>query len=247
MIEKNSIEPDIGTTPDIESSSDEYAKRFSGRAGAFLLSHQCFYTEKHIRQIGAKRVLDVGGGHAQNVPVIESMGIALTVTGSTQACATRVNRLKSSKETQFICSNLQNLALAPRQFPHVISYRIVSHMADWHGFIQELCRVSSNAVTIDFAATRSVNFFSELAFKLKHGQEQDTRRYNVIAEADIDQAFKTAGFSKEIRSPQFFFPMAIHRKLSLPVVSKLLEGAAKAIGLNALFGSPIIVTYRRDD
>ena len=60
-----------------------------------------------------------------------------------------------------------------------------------------------------------------------------------------DDCFADAGFQKMIRSPQFFWPMAIHRKMNMPKVSSLLEGIARVVRLSTLFGSPVIATYRR--
>jgi ubiquinone/menaquinone biosynthesis C-methylase UbiE len=239
------IDDDIGFAPDIDSASDSYAKRFSGLAGQWLLKKQQTLTQQHLLALKAERVLDVGGGHAQNVEPIEALNIPLTVSGSDSICQKRVVELSHSRQTDFMLGNLSNLPTADQSYPIVISYRIVSHMLDWRGFIDELTRVSSNAVIIDFAAKRSINWFSELAYKLKRGKEGDTRRFNVLAEADVNAAFAKNGFGLIKRSPQFFFPMAIHRALKNPKLSNALEVLAYYFGLNALFGSPIISTYQR--
>lgn len=236
---------DIGIRPDIESSSDAYAERFSGKAGEWLLSKQQSLTEQHLTAIKPEHILDVGGGHAQNVEPIERLGIPLKITGSDNSCRKRVDELSQSGQTDFILSELNSLPLKDQQYPSVISYRIISHMLDWRGFIDELTRVSSDAVTIDFASKRSINWFSELAYRLKRGREGDTRRYNVLAETDVHKAFAKNGFKLTRRSPQFFFPMAIHRAMSSPLISNLIEKIAYWCGLNYLFGSPIISTYRR--
>lgn len=238
-------EPDIGLAPDVDSSSDEYAKRFSGKAGEWLIAVQSQITEQHVSKVGAAHILDVGGGHAQNVEPIESRGIQLTISGSSVECGQRVERYKTLPSTQFVCSSLMSLDFEAGAFSHLISYRIVSHMEDWRAFVGELCRVSDDAVTIDFATKRSINFFSELAFKIKKGQEGDTRRYHVLSESDVDAVFATHGFSKVLRTPQFFWPMAIHRKMGNPSVSSALEFLPRLFKLTAGFGSPVIATYRR--
>ena len=237
---------DIGFAPDIESSSDSYAKRFSGVAGQWLLKKQQSLTQEHLLALKAQRVLDVGGGHAQNIEPIEALDIPLTISGSDPICQKRVSELASSQQTDFMLGDLNTLPTADQSFPVVISYRIVSHMLDWRGFIDELTRVSANAVIIDFAAKRSINWFSELAYTLKRGKEGDTRRYNVLAEADVNAAFAKNGFVLSKRSPQFFFPMAIHRALKSPKLSHALEVIAYYLGLNYLFGSPIISSYQRE-
>ena len=238
-------ESDIGIAPDLDSSSEDYASRFSGLAGEWLISVQSAFTLHHLNKISPSKVLDVGGGHAQNIGPVESLSLPLTVVGSHIDCSQRVNRFKSLASTEFVCSSMIKLEFEDQSYPHVISYRIVSHMTDWKAFINELCRVSSDAVTIDFAPRRSINFFSELVYRLKKRQEGNTRRFNVVSEVEVDECFAVVGFQKTIRSPQFFWPMAVHRRLNTPKLSVILERIARVIGLSTLFGSPIIATYRR--
>lgn len=243
--ENQLTEPDIGYSPDIESSSERYSLRFSGSAGVWLLDVQKKITKDHLRKVGAEKVVDIGGGHGQNIEPVESLGKPLTITGSNDECGRRIEHIKTLKTTQFITEALDNVSFDEKSYPHVISYRIVSHMIEWQSFINELCRISSNAVTIDFATKRSVNILSEIAYKVKHKEEGDTRRYNVLSEKDVDRVFIENGFEKVIRSAQFAFPMAMHRKINKPKLSELVEKIAALTGITALFGSPVIATYCR--
>lgn len=240
-----SISPDIGVTPDIESSTDQYAQRFSGAAGNWLLNTQVSVTREHLLALKADTILDVGGGHAQNIELVEGLGIRTTVTGSDISCRKRVDRISQSDGTNFVLGSLLQLPFADRAFPTVISYRIISHMSDWRAFIDELTRVSSEAVILDFAAQRSVNWFSEFAYRLKRGKEGDTRRFNVLSENKVDAAFFKNNFVRTKRTPQFFLPMAIHRALNSPRLSSWLEAISRCFGLSYLFGSPIISTYKK--
>lgn len=245
MSEANPNEDDIGFAPDIHSSTDTYAKRFSGAAGLWLLHRQEDVTRQYLDSLKAVRVLDVGGGHGQNIPVCESLQLDLTITGSTTACDARVRKLSESNRTQFVVGELNALPVDDQNYPVVISYRIISHMQNWQKFIAELCRVSSDSVIIDFASKRSINWFSELAYLFKRGKEGDTRRYNVLSESEVNKIFQQNDFKLVRRTPQFFFPMVIHRTLNNPKISDLLEFFPRVLGLNYLFGSPVISLYRR--
>jgi len=245
MSEAIQNQDDIGFEPDIHSSTDDYAERFSGAAGNWLLQRQQNVTLEYLGVLRAVKVLDVGGGHGQNIAVCESLNLSLTISGSSAACEHRVRKLSTSDRTRFIIGKLDALPMDEQNYPVVISYRIISHMQNWQMFIAELCRVSSDAVIIDFASKRSINWFSELAFLLKRGKEGDTRRYNVLSESGVNQVFNENGFKLAQRAPQFFFPMVIHRALNSPKISDLLELLPRLLGLNYLFGSPVISLYRR--
>ena len=58
---------------DVETSSDDYARRFAGAVGAFFLEIQARTTLDLLQPWPGSRVLDVGGGHGQVTgPLIEA-------------------------------------------------------------------------------------------------------------------------------------------------------------------------------
>jgi hypothetical protein len=67
----------------------------------------------------------------------------------------------------------------------------------------------------------------------------------VFADAEIERAFAEHGFAPSGRSPQFFFPMALHRGLRSAGLARGLEGAASALGLVSTLGSPVILRLER--
>ncbi|RPI63313.1 MAG: class I SAM-dependent methyltransferase, partial [Lysobacterales bacterium] len=77
-------------TPDIETASDAYAQRFAGAAGRYLLAEQ----EAAIRALLADwrggSVLDVGGGHGQLTPLLQTLAREVVVLGSDARGLTRV-------------------------------------------------------------------------------------------------------------------------------------------------------------
>ena len=60
MIESNEI---ISEKADIETSSEDYAKRFSGEVGKYFLDVQAKITLDLLKDLPNSSVLDVGGGH----------------------------------------------------------------------------------------------------------------------------------------------------------------------------------------
>ena len=56
---------DFSETADIETSSDDYAARFAGEIGAWLLKVQEEATLRMLAAYPNAKILDVGGGHGQ--------------------------------------------------------------------------------------------------------------------------------------------------------------------------------------
>ena len=69
-------------TADIHTSSDEYATRFSGAAGTWMLDVQEQITRRLLRGFEGSSVLDVGGGHGQLAIPLCRDGWRVTVLGS---------------------------------------------------------------------------------------------------------------------------------------------------------------------
>ena len=55
--------PPFSETADIDTSSDDYARRFSGKTGAWFLKVQQAATMRMLALSCQKTILDVGGGH----------------------------------------------------------------------------------------------------------------------------------------------------------------------------------------
>ncbi|MBK5256061.1 MAG: class I SAM-dependent methyltransferase, partial [Vicinamibacteria bacterium] len=62
---------------------------------------------------------------------------------------------------------------------------------------------------------------------------------------DLAALFRREGFALRARRPQFFWPMALHRALKTPLLSRALEGVAAGLGLRTLLGSPVIARFDR--
>jgi hypothetical protein len=90
-----------------------------------------------------------------------------------------------------------------------------------------------------------VNAVSEAFFGMKKGVEGDTRPFTVFRDAEIEDAFRAAGFEVTGRRPQFVLPMALHRAARAAPVSRAIEGGLRAVGLASAIGSPVILRLER--
>lgn len=232
-------------TADVETSSADYARRFAGPVGAWFLAVQARVTLDLLGPFPGATVVDVGGGHGQVTGPLVEAGYALTVFGSSEACAARVQDWVAAGRARFQAGDLLRMPFADGAFDVALSYRLLPHVARWRDLVAELCRVARRAVVVDYPTARSVNAASGAFFGLKKAVEGNTRPFGVFRDAEIEGAFSAGGFRATVRRPQFFLPMALHRALGAAPASRALEGAAGALGLTRALGSPVILLAER--
>ena len=231
--------------PDVETSSAGYARRFSGRAGRYLLRVQENALLRTLRGCPPGRALDVGGAHGQLVDPLRSLGWSVTVVGSSEECGHKLRVLHGKRDCEFICSDILHLPFADASFELVTSVRLLSHMEDWQRFLGELCRVSARWVVVDYPSTSGINALTPLLFKVKKRLEGNTRTYRSFSARELNGVLLSHGYRKGAVSKQFVLPMALHRVFGSAVPLRLAESASRAIGLTAVAGSPVLLRADR--
>lgn len=229
-------------TADIETSTDDYATRYAGAIGAWLLAVQ----ERIARRLLGSpppqgTLLDVGGGHAQLAGPLAAAGWQVTVLGSAPSCRHRLAALADAGGCRFVVGNVVALPFPDRSFDAVICFRLLTHCERWPKLVSELCRVSRGPVVVDYPTSQSLNAIAPALFKAKLRLEKNTRTWTSFRHRQVDDAFAAAGFRVTRRGKQFFLPMVLHRKLACAPLAAALEGAFRGVGLTALAGSPVIL------
>jgi len=235
--------------PDKESSTLEYQERFSDEVGRWLVEVQAQITTQILDELtetksSPLRVLDVGGGHGQNVQVVLHGGHSLTVLGSDAGCGSLLEEV-TSKNFTFVTGDMMSLPFDDGDFDLVLSYRMMAHIDDWRQFAKELQRVSNFWVAVDYPTIRSVNALSAALYVVKKRIEKSTREYRLFAESEISAGMRDAGLEIRQRSPQFLFPMALHRTMNRKTFSVGLERIANTVRLTKILGSPVIAVYEK--
>ena len=230
---------------DVETSSEEYARRFAGPLGAFFLDAQARTVLELLRPWPGAAVLEVGGGHAQLAGPLVDAGHAVTVYGSDPACAARLRPWTGDGRVGFRAGDLLRAPWPDRSFDVVLAFRLLPHVTRWAALIAELARLARRAVVVDYPTRRSLNVASGALFGLKRGVEGNTRPFTVFRDAEVDSAFAAAGFLATARRPQFLLPMALYRALGSAPLARALEGGARVLGLTAVLGSPVISRLER--
>ena len=231
---------------DIETASDDYATRFAGATGQWLLSTQ----EKGVRKllqktVDVRSILDVGGGHAQLTQLYLEKHHNLTVAWSAPTCGSRLEPFMQNGNCTYLPANLLALPFPDQHFDLVSSFRLLTHCEQWKELVTQLCRTARAYVIVDYPASQSINIIAPKLFSTKKRFEKNTRDWRSFHHYEVDTAFRQNGFNRIGRYKEFFFPMVLHRMLQRRYVSQLMESPARACGLTYWLGSPVIVLYTR--
>ncbi|MCK5849858.1 MAG: class I SAM-dependent methyltransferase [Kiritimatiellae bacterium] len=228
-------------TADIETSSDDYASRFAGKTGEWMLKVQKDITFDFLKNRSSLNILDVGGGHGQLAIPLSKAGHKMTVLGSSESCVNRIAGVVNSGKCSFTAGDVINIPFPDRSFDTAISFRLLTHCGQWQKLIEELCRVAKDSVIIDYPTIQSLNKVAPMLFKAKKKLEGNTRTWKLFRHAEVRDVFIKNGFVPVRRKGQFFLPMVLHRALKCRAISVALEDICAYLGLTHLWGSPVIM------
>jgi glycosyltransferase involved in cell wall biosynthesis/SAM-dependent methyltransferase len=240
------------TTPDIETASDAYARRFSGSAGRFLLEVQADAVNHLLQDTPAVgRVLEIGGGHGQLTQLLLDLGFEVWVQGSSTVCSRRVHLLMARSEYRdrlhFVASSLWELPFPDTSFDLVLGIRLLAHVERWRELLAEMARVCKQRLLLDYPPTMSANAFERWMFRFKRDIEGNTRPYFCYSFRELSGALRALGFERLSVEKEFFVPMVVHRALARQGLSRALERGSRALGLTRLVGGPVLLLAQRPD
>jgi SAM-dependent methyltransferase len=242
---------DIPVMADVKTSSEDYARRFTGPVGRYFLKTQAEITLRLLAPWPQARVLDVGGGHAQLAPPLVARGHAVTVVGSRAVCRDRLDRELPAGTFEFRACDLLDLPFPDRSFDVGLSFRLLAHEERWRQLIAELARVAGRAVIVDYSDTRSSNALYGPLFRWKKRIEGNTRTFITFRPGEVAAELARHGFGRPVEVRQFFVPMVVHRTLGsvlgTAAPSRVLEAVSSGLGLTRALGSPVILRVERED
>lgn len=239
--------PESEAHPDVETASDDYARRFAGGIGTWMLAEQSRAVDDLLRHLPmGSRILDVGGGHGQLTPGLVERGHEVVVLGSRKdAVGTRLEPFLHDGRATFEVGSLTALPFDDGSFDAVVSVRLLPHLPAWRTFLADACRVAQQCVVVDFPSIHSVNRFAEATFSWKKRFEGNTRTFELFDAADVAAVFDRSGFRVRAARAQFLWPMVLHRMHGSPGLGRALEAPGRWLGLTRRWGSPIVVRADR--
>jgi len=228
-------------TEDIHTASKEYADRFRGASGQWMLDVQERITLEFLADRPDAAILDVGGGHGQLTVPLCRKGHHVTVVGSDESCQVRLRDVLYSGRCVFRIANVIDLPFEDNSFDVVICFRLLTHCKRWPELISELCRVARERVIIDYPTSQSLNKIAPALFKAKKRIEKNTREWRLFKHEEVYAEFDRNGFELTREKAQFFLPMVLHRALKCKALSAGMEAVCRKLGLTRLWGSPVIM------
>jgi SAM-dependent methyltransferase len=231
--------------PDVASSSRQYARRFSGASGAWMLSVQRDATLAMVDDWPKATVLDIGGGHGQLAPALHGAGYKVSVLGSGPLAFEQLRTFPEASAIEEIVGDLENPPLENDSVDVVMAFRMMPHVTDWRRLIAGMCRVARHAVIVEFPLAVGFNALSRSLFAVKKKIEGDTRPFALFNETDVVQELLRHGFEKSERFAEFWLPLALHRMMGWRAASEFLERTGRTAGLTPRFGSPLILCATR--
>ncbi|MBW8875463.1 MAG: methyltransferase domain-containing protein [Acidobacteria bacterium] len=231
--------------PDVETSSEGYARRFAGPVGEYFLAVQAAAVLELLAPWPGARVLDVGGGHAQLAPPLVARGFDVTVAGSAEVCRQRLDRALPRGSFAFLASDLERLPFPDCAFDVVLSFRLLTHLDGWRRQVAELCRVAARAVIVDYPDTRSFNRLYGSLFGWKRAVEGNTRPFLCFAPGEVPAELARHGFGRPAERRQLFLPMVVHRAVGRAGLSRAVERVSAALSLTRRLGSPVVLRMER--
>lgn len=237
----------LSLTPDVETVSDDYAWRFAGPVGDFLLQVQGDYFARLAGSVSGRRALEVGGGHGRLTRRLLDAGFAVTVQGSTADCDRRIRPWMAEfpDRLDFVESSLWDLPFAHREVDLVVGIRPLAHVEDWSGLLAEMARVCRDQLILGYTPTSGFNRLAPMFYGLKQRIEGNTRPYAAYDIEFLIDRLGGLGFVDFAVEKQFTMPLAVHRGIRSRPFSKAAEGAARALGLTRLVGAPALLSARR--
>ena len=232
----------VSTSPDIVSSTEDYAKRFACTSGEWMLSVQTQAIDDLLRDVGCGTILDVGGGHAQVTPHLMAQGREVTALVSCEEAAARLNRV-SGGTAPYVLGSVEQLEQPDQSYDIVIAMRMMAHVADWELFLASACRVARKAVIVDFPLASGIHRLYPLLFGLKKAIETDTRTYSRLPHKAVATAFRDNGFDPDAHVGQFVVPMAFHRFIKNVPISRASEAIFSPFA--SRMGNPVIIRAQR--
>lgn len=223
------------------------ALRFGGPIGAHLQATQQALMLDSLAPVAGRTILDVGTGTGRAALAFARAGA--TVTGIDASAemldVARRHAAEAGLGATFETGDAHQIPFPDRSFDAAVSLRVIMHTPNWRQCVAELCRVSRDTVIVDFPALGSVASVEVGLRRLRRAFGGAVEAYRTLSEASVRDALESAGFVVTRVHRQFVLPINFHKLFNSLGVTLAIERALAAVGLLAVFGSPVTVVATR--
>jgi ubiquinone/menaquinone biosynthesis C-methylase UbiE len=223
------------------------ALRFGGPIGRFLVEEQERLLIEALAPLSGRSVVDVGTGTGRAAIFLAQKGarvIGLDASAEMLDVA-RVRASEAGVSVTFDLADAHSLPLDDRSVDAAVCFRVLMHAIEWPKAVWELCRVARHRVVLDFPSSRSAAALESAHRRRQAARGKPVEAYRVLAERDVTAELERHGFRVTTIHRQFVLPINLHKKIGRLAVTRRVEGALRAAGLLAWFGSPVTMVAER--
>ena len=222
------------------------AKRFGGPIGGLLLADQQRVLAEFLGDVSGRRVLDVGTGTGRAAIALANRGARVTgIDASTEMLRVARERAAAGRPIDFAVGDAHALEFPDRAFDAVVCLRVLMHVPDWPTVIAEICRVAARTVVFDYPALTSVAALQALWRHAAVRAGRKVEAYRVFRRTAIANELARHGFRIRAEHKQFVLPIAFHKLIASPRVTRVVEDALARAGVLRLAGSPVTIAAER--
>jgi len=222
-------------------------RRFGGPIGAMVAADQARVLLGAVQPAAGRQILDVGTGTGRAALLFAREGARVTGIDASDAMLAVARRRAENEglRIRFERGDAHHLAFPDRAFDTVVSLRLLMHAPDWRTCLAELCRVAARCVVVDFPSAASGAALEAIARRIAFAMGAATEPYRVLRASEVARLLRRAGFEVQSMHRQFVLPIAIHRAIGSPRVSRASRALSRRLGLLRLFGSPVTIVAER--
>jgi SAM-dependent methyltransferase len=221
--------------------------RFSGPIGTLLAEDQERVLASFLSPLEERTVLDVGTGTGRAAIALARRGARVTGVDASEMMLTVARRraADAGASVAFIQGDAHGLDQPDRSFDAVVCLRVIMHTPDWRQSLGELCRVARTRVVFDYPALSSAAAIQAAVRRVAAAAGASVEAYRVFSDRSVREALAVHGFRIAGTHRQFVLPIALHKRLGSATLTRNVEKALAAVGLRAIFGSPVTVVAER--
>lgn len=221
--------------------------RFGGPIGGLLAETQERVLREFAAPLPGREVLDVGTGTGRAAIVLAAAGARVTGVDAS-AEMLRVAREKAAARglaVTFDVGDAHALPFADGRFALAVSLRVLMHTPGWRQCVGEICRVSREAVILDYPAALSAAAIQAVVRRLGRWAGANVEAYRVFTDRAIRGELARHGFRVRAEHRQFVLPIALHKRLGSRERTEAIERTLERTGMLGLLGSPVTVVAER--
>ncbi len=203
--------------------------------------------ETFLGDVTGVRAIDVGTGTGRAALILARRGALVTgVDASIEMLKVAQGRAaEAGLQVVFAPGDAHALGFADGAFEMGVCLRVLMHAPDWKQCLAELCRVTSRRIVFDYPALCSLAALQAAGRRVLQAAGRRIEAYRVFSAASIRRELERNGFCIVARHRQFVLPIAFHKMIGSPGMTRAIEAVLARIGLLRLAGSPVTVMAER--